>query len=190
MNYRDILDFWFGSPGSLDEGQPRSAWFVVDPDVDAAIASRFGDVVDQALNGGLREWDVLGPPGVLARIIVLDQFTRNIFRGTPRSFDGDALALEAAQQLRVSGDHLLLSPLQRWFAYMPFEHAEDLAMQDLSLSLFTALAREQPGFDELLGWVRKYHGVIARFGRFPFRNALLGRESTAAELAFLEQLAR
>jgi len=188
MDHTDILDFWFGAPGSPDYCQPRTAWFSPDPDFDAAIAANFGNVVRDALAGGLRDWDAHGSFGLLARILVLDQFPRNLFRGSPRSFAGDALALEAAQQLRMSGAHLRLQPVQQWFAYMPFEHAEDMAMQDLSLSLFTELAREHPGFDEVLAWVRKYHGVIARFGRFPFRNDVLGRESTPAELAFLQQI--
>lgn len=188
MNHTDILDFWFGEPDSPAYGQPRIVWFSPSSDFDATIATAFGQVAQDALAGGLRDWDTQGPSGLLARILVLDQFTRNLFRGSPQAFAGDALALEAAQQLRMSGAHLRLPPVQRWFAYMPFEHAEDIAMQELSLSLFTELAREHTGFDEVLVWVRKYHGVIARFGRFPFRNDVLGRESTPAELEFLAQI--
>lgn len=188
MDYQQILDFWFGTPSSQGYGVPRDAWFTADPDFDTVIATRFGETIDQALAGGLRKWDTNGPSGTLARIIVLDQFTRNAFRGNAKSFSGDGLALEAAQQLRISGAHLHLTPLERWFAYMPFEHAEDLNMQDISVALFTKLAGDHPGFDEVLGWVRKYRDVIARFGRFPFRNSILGRASTPQEISFLRQL--
>jgi uncharacterized protein (DUF924 family) len=188
MHYQHVLDFWYGSPSSQGYGAPRKAWFTADPDFDTEIATRFGETIDQALAGGLCEWDTDGPLGTLARIIVLDQFTRNAFRGTAKSFSGDGLALEAAQQLRTSGAHLNLRALERWFAYMPFEHAEDLNMQDLSVALFTKLADDYPGFDEVLGWVRKYRDVIARFGRFPFRNSMLGRASTPQEISFLSQL--
>jgi len=188
MDYQDVLDFWYGTPSSQSYGAPRDAWFTADPDFDTVIATRFGETIDQALAGGLRHWDTNGPSGTLARIIVLDQFTRNVFRGDAKSFSGDGLALEAAQQLRTSGAHLYLRPLERWFAYMPFEHAEDLTMQDISVALFETLADDCPGFDDVLGWVRKYRDVIARFGRFPFRNSILGRTSTAEEIAFLSRL--
>ena len=125
-----VLDFWFGAPGSATDGQPRREWFVKDAAFDAAIRARFGATIDSAVGGGLRDWDDSGPQGVLARLLVLDQFTRNAWRGTPASFAGDALALAAARQLADSGADRALSPLQRSFAYMPFEHAEDAAMQD------------------------------------------------------------
>ena len=187
MTAGDVLDFWFGAPGSATHGQPRREWFVKKDAFDAAIRERFGAVIEQALSGGLREWDAEGPQGVLARILVLDQFTRNAYRKTPRSFDGDALALAAARDLVDSGADKALSPLQRSFAYKPFEHAEDAYMQERAVELFSMLAAEHPGFDEMLDYAHRHRGVIARFGRFPHRNAILGRASTPEETAFLAQ---
>jgi uncharacterized protein (DUF924 family) len=147
MTYQDVLDFWFGAPGSPDAGQPRRAWFVKKDDFDDAIRTRFGATIEQALAGGLRDWDTAGPQGVLARILVLDQFTRNAYRNTPQSFAGDALALAAARQLVDTGADRTLPPLQRAFVYMPFEHAEDAYMQERAVELFGVLAGEHPGFD-------------------------------------------
>ncbi len=116
---------------------------------------------------------------------MLDQFTRNAGRGTPASFAGDALALLAARELVASGADKTLLPVQRWFAYMPFEHSEDPAMQAASIDLFTALSQEAPGFDGVLDYAHRHRGVIARFGRFPHRNPILGRASTPEELEYL-----
>lgn len=187
MTPQDVLDFWFGAPGSPQAGQPRREWFVKKDEFDAVIRDRFGAVIDQALAGGLREWDAEGPQGLLARILVLDQFTRNAHRNTPLSFAGDALALAAAQALVDSGADRRLSPLQRAFVYMPFEHAEDAYMQERAVELFGMLAAEHPGFDEMLDYAHRHRGVIARFGRFPHRNAILGRASTPDEAEFLRQ---
>ena len=116
---RRILLFWFGAPPH----SPRDAWFRKDPAFDAEIDHEFGPAVLHALEGGWQAWDA-EPPGALARILLLDQFTRNIHRDTPRAFAGDALALAAAQALVDRGDDARLGPLERWFAYLPFEHAE------------------------------------------------------------------
>jgi uncharacterized protein (DUF924 family) len=182
-----VLDFWFLPPTSRAYGSPRPEWFRKDDDFDALIRAHFTDVIEQAVSGGLREWDAQGPQGTLARILVLDQFTRNAYRGTADAFSGDALALAAAQQLLASGAHLTLIPVQRWFAYMPFEHAENAAMQETSALQFTALAEAYPGYDGVLDYAHRHRGVIARFGRFPHRNAILGRMSTEDELRYLEQ---
>jgi uncharacterized protein (DUF924 family) len=187
MTPQDVLDFWFGAPGSLDAGKPRREWFVKKDEFDAVIRDRFGAAIDQALAGGLRDWDAEGPQGTLARILVLDQFTRNAHRNTPRSFAGDALALAAAKSLVDSGADRELPPLQRAFAYMPFEHAEDAYMQERAVELFGVLAAEHPGFDEMLDYAHRHRGVIARFGRFPHRNEILGRASTPEEVEFLRQ---
>jgi uncharacterized protein (DUF924 family) len=187
MTHQDVLDFWFGAPGSPDAGQPRRAWFVKKDDFDDAIRTRFGATIEQALAGGLRDWDAAGPHGMLARILVLDQFTRNAHRNTPLSFAGDALALAAAKSLVDSGADRELPPLQRAFAYMPFEHAEDAYMQERAVELFGVLAAEHPGFDEMLDYAHRHRGVIARFGRFPHRNEILGRASTPEEVEFLRQ---
>jgi uncharacterized protein (DUF924 family) len=187
MKAQEVLDFWFGAPGSATDGQQRREWFIKSDAFDEQIRQRFGAVIDQALAGGLREWDAEGPQGVLARILVLDQFTRNAFRNTPKSFAGDALALSAARELVDSGAHKALAPWQRSFAYMPFEHAEDAFMQERAVALFTELAAEHPGFGESLDYAHRHRGVIARFGRFPHRNEILGRASTPEEVEFLRQ---
>jgi uncharacterized protein (DUF924 family) len=184
---REILDFWFGAPGSPTHGRRRREWFVKKDAFDAAIRERFGAAIEDALAGGLRAWDEAGPQGVLARILLLDQFTRNAYRGTPRAFAGDALALAAARALVDGGGDRLLEPWQRSFVYMPFEHAEDAAMQERAVALFAALAAGHPGFDDTLDYAHRHRGVIARFGRFPHRNAILGRASTPDEEAFLRQ---
>ena len=187
MTAQDVLDFWFLAPGSEGYGQQRAEWFRKDDAFDAAIRERFGGLIEQAVAGGLREWDEQGPGGILARILVLDQFTRNAHRGTAASFAGDSLALTAAQRLVDSGADQALLQVQRWFAYMPFEHAEDARMQERSVSLFTALAEAEPGYDGVLDYAHRHRGVIARFGRFPHRNAILGRASSAEETDYLNQ---
>lgn len=187
MQAQEVLDFWFGAPGSVAASQPRREWFVKDASFDADIRTRFGAVIEQALLGGLTDWDAQGPQGTLARILVLDQFTRNAYRNTPQSFAGDALALAAARSLVERGADRALPPLQRAFVYLPFEHAEDAYMQERAVELFTLLAAEHPGFDEMLDYAHRHRGVIARFGRFPHRNEILGRVSTADETEFLRQ---
>ncbi|MFC5552169.1 DUF924 family protein [Massilia aerilata] len=187
MTAQEVRDFWFGAPGSDAAGQPRKEWFVKSEAFDEEIKQRFGAIIPQAIAGGLREWDAEGPQGVLARILVLDQFTRNAYRNKPESFAGDALALAAARELADSGAHKQLPPLLRAFAYMPFEHAEDAFMQERAVELFTALAIEHPGFDDMLDYAHRHRGVIARFGRFPHRNEILGRASTQEEIEFLRQ---
>ena len=187
MTAQEVLDFWFLPEGSPGYGQPRAEWFRKDDAFDAAIGARFGATLDQALAGGLREWDTEGAQGTLARILVLDQFTRNARRGTPASFAGDALALAAAQELVARGADQALLPVQRWFAYMPFEHAEDARMQERSVALFGALAEGDASYDGVLDYAHRHRGVIARFGRFPHRNAILGRASTPDEAAYLAQ---
>jgi uncharacterized protein (DUF924 family) len=178
-----VLAFWFGEPPATEA---RELWFRKDAAFDAQVRARFADTLDAALQGGLRDWGIT-PAGALARIVVLDQFTRNAFRDTPRAFAGDPLALAAATALADGGGHLQLPPLQRWFAYLPFEHAEDLAPQERALQLYERLAADEPALADALEWAHKHHAVVARFGRFPHRNAILGRTSSAAEVAFLRE---
>jgi uncharacterized protein (DUF924 family) len=185
MTAQDVLDFWFLPPGVEGYGKPRAEWFSANPAFDELIRTQFGPQIELAMAGGLREWDQQGPGGVLARILLLDQFTRNAYRGTAQSFAGDALALAAARQQADDGADQSLLPVQRWFAYMPFEHAENAAMQERSVELFTALAAANPGFEGVLDFAIRHSGVIARFGRFPGRNAALGRASTPEEIAYL-----
>ena len=183
---QDVLDFWFLPPDNPDYGQSRVEWFRKDEAFDARIAERFGALIDDALAGGLRAWDAM-PHGALARLIVLDQLTRNVHRGTPRAFAGDAQALALAQSLTEQGLDQQLPPMLRAFAYLPFEHAEDLAMQARAVELFQLLSQAQPGFESMLDYAQRHQEVIARFGRFPHRNAILGRPSTPQEVAFLRQ---
>ncbi|WP_053014028.1 DUF924 family protein [Caldimonas brevitalea] len=183
---QEVLDFWFDRPDGPEHGAPRSLWFRKDAAVDAEIARRFGPRVEAALAGGLRDWEAT-PEGTLARLLLLDQFTRNIYRDTPRAFAGDAQALALARRLVRTGDHLGLPPLQRWFAYMPFEHAEDLEAQDESVRLFSALAETAGLPPDALDYAHRHREVVLRFGRFPHRNEVLGRASSEAELAFLRQ---
>ena len=187
MDAQEVLDFWFLPPSDAGHGKQRAEWFRKDDAFDAAIRERFGAAIQHAIAGGLREWDEQGPRGVLARILVLDQFTRNAHRGAPDSFAGDPLALNAARQLVESGAHMELSPLERVFVYMPFEHAEDARMQERAVELFTELAASHEGFNEQLDYAHRHRGVIARFGRFPHRNPILGRASTSEEQEYLDK---
>ena len=173
-----VLEFWFGPPPLA----PKAAWFRKDPAFDELIRTRFGALVEDALANGL-DWPQ--PRGTLAQILVLDQFPRNLFRGQARAFAGDARALDLALGLIGSGGHLALQPIERWFVYLPLEHAEDLALQDRSVTLFTALCAEAPSMADALDYAVRHRDVIQRFGRFPHRNPALGRASTPDELAYL-----
>jgi uncharacterized protein (DUF924 family) len=181
----EILDFWFGAPGTPEHGTRRDLWFRKDPDLDARIGARFGEAVGIALAGGFGAWCATAA-GALARVLLLDQFTRNMYRDTPRAFAGDARALATAQDAIVRGIDRELDRYGRWFLYMPFEHAEDAGAQRRSLDLFRALS-EETGDSSALEWAQKHADVIFRFGRYPHRNAILGRESTPDEEAFLAQ---
>jgi uncharacterized protein (DUF924 family) len=179
-----VLDFWFGAPGRAERGTQRKVWFLKDAAFDRAIAERFGATIEQALRGELDGWAAT-PEGALARIVVLDQFTRNVFRDEPRAFAGDAQALAAASALVGSRQDERLPPVMRAFAYLPFEHAEGLAMQDEAVRLFTRLVATAPELQSMLDYAQRHRAVIERFGRFPHRNAILGRRSTAEELDFI-----
>jgi uncharacterized protein (DUF924 family) len=181
----DVLHFWFGAPGSAEHGRTRPLWFTKSADTDAEIRNRFGATVEAALRGDLDGWAGGGARGALALIVVLDQFTRNVYRDSAHAFAGDARALALARQMVAAGADRGLPPLERWFAYLPFEHSEDLADQRESLRLFGELAQE--GLAEPLVWARKHFDVVERFGRYPHRNELLGRASTAQEIEFLRQ---
>ncbi|HSI59781.1 MAG TPA: DUF924 family protein [Ideonella sp.] len=183
---QDVLDFWFGPSNEPAYGRTRPAWFRKDPAFDAQIRERFSPLIEQALAEGLPSWRQR-PQSALAEVIVLDQFTRNSFRDSPRAFAGDAIALSSAKTMVASGQHAALLPVQRQFAYLPFEHSEDVADQIESLRLFEQLGRQAPAFADLLEWARRHHEIVARFGRFPHRNAILGRENTPEEAEFLLQ---
>ena len=186
----EVLDFWFApaAPTAGDGGSPgafptRREWFHKDPAFDAVIRDRFGAVIAEALAGGLGDWCATAR-GTLARVLVLDQFTRNAFRDTPTAFAGDARALATAKDAIARGHDRVLAPVERWFLYMPVQHSESAEDQDRSVALFGALARET-GLTEPVDWVERHAAVVRRFGRFPHRNAILGRTSSAEETEFL-----
>lgn len=178
---RQVLDFWFGAPEPDIFGERRECWFKVDPEFDAQIRSQFEEAVETAADGG---HDPLArtAEGALALIILLDQFPRNLYRGSARAFATDPKALALARAAIAAGHDRKLNTVQRCFVYLPFEHSEDLADQNESVRLFEAL-----GDAEFLDFAIQHRDIIARFGRFPHRNAILGRDSTAAEKTFLEQ---
>lgn len=178
-----VLNYWFGAIGSADDGQTRPLWFQKSAATDAEIKQRFGGLIEDALADRLTAW---GESALarLARILLLDQFTRNVYRDTPKAFSGDALALQLSLSLL---DTETLEPLQSWFALLPLEHAEDLALQQRSVQQFEALAASDAKLAGALDYARRHLDVIARFGRFPHRNTILGRASTDAELAYLAQ---
>lgn len=181
-----VLDFWFGAPGSETYGQQRKLWFVKSEETDARIRSHFGALTDAAISGACPDWGN-SPRASLAIVLLLDQFARNIHRNTPRAFAGDAQALAIAKRMVTEGDDQALLPVERIFAYLPFEHAEDIGEQRMSLRLFRALASEHTGFDSTLDYAQRHHAVIERFSRFPHRNAILGRTSTPDEADYLAQ---
>ncbi len=187
----EVLDFWFGAPDDPGHRQPRAAWFKKDAAFDAEIVRRFGPLIEAALLADerdvSRDWIThpLQAQPALARLLLLDQFTRNAFRGTPRSFAGDAQALHIARALVASGRDRDLTGVQRQFVYLPFEHAEEVSHQRTSVQLFEQLARDEPALAGLVDWAQRHHDIVARFGRFPHRNSLLGRVSTGEETAFL-----
>ena len=184
-----VLDFWFGPPDDPDHAQPRPQWFKKDDAFDEQIRQRFGPLIERALIGDTDDWLTrpVAPLPALARVLVLDQFTRNVFRGTARAFAGDGMALQTARALVASGADRALTSVQRQFAYLPFEHAEDLSHQRTAVQLFQQLAADDPAQAGLVDWAQKHLDVVARFGRFPHRNAALGRTSTSDEAAYLQQ---
>ena len=189
----DVLRFWLGAH-PLDAAamqRVQGQWFRKDDAFDEALRAQFAPTLAAALRGELDAW-AAQPEGWLALLIVLDQFTRNACRGQPQAFAGDARALALAQAGIALGHDQALPPMARIFCYLPLEHAEDPACQAHSVALFTALAAApgaQPAafFEGTLDYARRHQEVIERFGRFPHRNAILGRASSAQEQAYLAQ---
>ena len=173
---QEVLDFWFRGD------EMRKAWFEKNPAFDAQIRERFFALYESAAAGALRRWKV-EPGDCLALIVILDQFPRNLFRGpgpeAARAFATDALALDAARHAVDSGYDRGLADAVRTFYYLPFEHSEDLGDQERSLQLFAGHPNHE--------WALRHWEIIKRFGRFPHRNAALGRASTAEEIEFLKQ---
>ncbi|HEY9880261.1 MAG TPA: DUF924 family protein [Leptolyngbyaceae cyanobacterium] len=182
-----ILNFWFGNPAvaGSEYGQQRQVWFKKDPAFDATIRSLFLSDYEQAAAGHLISWQTQ-PRSCLALIVLLDQFPRNLFRGSPRSFATDAQALATARHAVQQGFDQKLLPVERIFVYLPFEHSENLADQHTSVSLAQALVKQNPELENILEYSIRHRDVIKRFGRFPHRNTVLGRETTPEEAAFLE----
>lgn len=182
-----VLRFWFDEPeGETTYSQRRKYWFGKQPKFDAEIRQRFLSTYEQAAVGKLDDWQQ-SALGSLALIIVLDQFPRNLFRDSPKAFATDAKALAVAQQTLDRKFDQQLSSLQRIFAYLPFEHSEDIEQQERSVSLSRQLSQDDPELFDIFDYAERHHRVIQRFGRFPHRNRILGRESTAEETEFLKQ---
>ncbi len=191
--WQDLLHWWFGQGSSATEiaAEKQRLWFGYRPQQDAEARERFGALVEQALNGDLQDWAEL-PEGWLALVLLLDQLPRMIHRDTPRAFAGDERAQQLVRDGLAHGGDMLLSPIQRVFIYLVPEHAENLAVQDLAVAHFTALRdiaaeHEQALFRDFLDYAERHREVISRFGRFPHRNAILGRDSSDAEQSFLQQ---
>jgi len=172
MQVQDILQFWFHE---LNDRQR----FAKDEALDALMRERFGATLQAAARGELFGWRATAP-GRLAEIVLLDQFSRNLYRDTPQAFAQDPQALTLAQELVASRQDQTLGLVQRSFAYMPYMHSESLLIHAQAVQLFA-----QPGMEGTLFFEKKHQAIIARFGRYPHRNAILGRDSTAQELAFL-----
>ena len=167
----DVLTFWFADPGR---------WWKKDPAFDDEIRDRFLELHEAVRRGEREDWRAT-PHGALAYVIVLDQFSRNLFRGSARSFEGDPQALAAARDALDRGFDRGLSTDERMFVCMPFMHSEDIADQDRCVALFAS------GPLESLSYAEKHRDIVRRFGRFPHRNAALGRPSTAEEAEFLKE---
>ena len=188
-----VLAFWFGQPGSAVEiaGRQRKLWFGKSAANDQAVTAQFADTLAAATAQQCDHW-ARTPPGRLALLIVFDQFPHHIHRDQPQAFATDPQALGWCLDALATGEDQQLSPIERVFLYLPLEHAESLRMQDMAVSLYTKLAdeaatEERALFGGFLDYARQHHDVVARFGRFPHRNAILGRPSSDDELEFLKQ---
>ena len=178
-----MLDFWFGPAGDPERERHRKIWFKSTPEFDAEVRRRFSADYDAAAAGALTSWEET-PLGALALMLLLDQVPRNIFRGTPRAYATDAAARAAADRALARGFDQEVPPVWRRFFYMPLHHSENFADQQRSHALFDALPPDPERTDDRR-YTNRYLDIIGRFGRFPHRNAILGRASTEAETAFL-----
>lgn len=181
---RDILDLWFLPLGDPEHGKPRKLWWESTPEIDAEIRTRFAALSDLAITGGLDHWR-RSPDGALALTLLCDQFTRNIHRRTARAFSGDAKARETARYALAHNYPAAFGKDVRLFFYMPFQHSEDLGDQDFCCTLFATL-----GNTDNDKYATEHRDIVARFGRFPHRNDVLGRTSTEAELDYLKTAKR
>jgi len=188
-----LLQWWFGTADTPNEvaAQQGGLWFGKRDSQDREARERFADLVDQALAGGLTEW-TQRPEGWLALVLLLDQLPRMIYRDTPAAFSGDLRAQQLVAQGIAADFDRQLPAIQRVFIYLVFEHCEHLAVQNEAISRFADLLAEQPQaqrevFADNLDYAERHQKIISRFGRFPHRNAILGRESTPEEVAFLRE---
>jgi uncharacterized protein (DUF924 family) len=177
MDAANVLEFWFG--------QDRKRWFVKDLAFDEDIRRRFLPLYDKALQGELAHWNAEAR-SCLALVILFDQFPRNMFRGTARAFATDPQAREATNLILKSGWDRTMTPDERMFVYLPFEHSESLADQERGFALMKEIAL-YPETADVPRWAEAHLVIIRRFGRFPHRNAMLGRQSTPEETEFLKQ---
>ena len=191
-----VLEYWLGAelPTTESALSCKALWFTKSEETDEEIRHRFGALLQEALAGKLDAEAMEQPLGLLAVLIVLDQFTRNAYRGTPKSFAGDAKARQLALKAIDLGWDVdaAIPPVARIFMYLPLEHAEDMAMQQSSVVAFEQLLQESAPaqrefFEGTLDYAHKHLDVIEQFGRFPHRNVILGRESTEAEKAYLSK---
>lgn len=191
-----VLEYWLGAELPTNESalSRKALWFTKSEATDEEIRHLFGALLQEALAGKLDSEAMESPLGLLAVLIVLDQFTRNAYRGTPKSFSGDARALKLALQGIERGWDVddTIPPVARIFLYLPLEHAESMEMQQNSVVAFEQLYQEAPAalrgfFEGTLDYARKHLAVIAQFGRFPHRNSILGRASTQEEKVYLSQ---
>ena len=188
-----LLQWWFGTADNPNEvaAQQGGLWFGKRDSQDLEARERFGDQVEQALAGGLTEWAQC-PEGWLALVLLLDQLPRMIFRDSPKAYSGDTRAQALVAQGIAADFDRQLRPIQQVFILLVFEHCENLAVQNEGVSRYIELVAQQPAADralfaDYLDFAERHQKVIAQFGRFPHRNAVLGRESTAEELAFLSR---
>lgn len=191
-----VLAYWLGAQAPTNDSalSRKALWFTKSEQTDEEIRRLFGDLLHEALAGQLDEQAVAQPLAWLAVLIVLDQFTRNAYRGTPQSFAGDAKARDLALRGMEWGwdEDASIPPVARIFLYLPLEHAEDIALQERSVLAFEKLHTQatpalRDFFAATLDYAHQHRAVIAQFGRFPHRNAILGRENTAAEKDYLSQ---
>ena len=181
----EILAFWFGQPDAADYGKPRKFWFQKKPEFDNELRDKFLPDYEKAIIGDLNSW-FKSPTSCLALILLLDQFPRNMFRGDPQAFATDWEALGAAQHAIAQGYDREMLPVQRWFIYLPFEHSENLEHQRQAVKFFKQLS-DDPDSASCIDYAVRHLEVIERFGRFPHRNAILGRASTPEEKLFLKE---
>jgi uncharacterized protein (DUF924 family) len=181
-----LLDAWFGPPGDPAREQHREIWFRGGAEFDASLREAFLADYEAGAAGELGEWEATSQ-GALALVLLLDQIPRNIFRDTPRAYAADPAARAGADRALAQGFDRLVPPAWRLFFYMPFHHSEDLADQSRSVALFDSLPRNTDRGGSLRRYGRPYIEIIERFGRFPHRNAILGRQSTPEEIAFLAE---